>query len=141
MKKDPKKKKSYSIIRKLRKEGKLPEEMEIFVSNLSLEDLIALKLEISSRPVSGKLFGIPIWKSIPFIVRDAVLKTAISVCRTKVDAANLIGMDVDKMDNLLKKYNTIDFFEEIGLDYISASPFRIPIARLAAAQSKIKKKN
>tara|TARA_Y100000592_G_scaffold19732_1_gene30253 strand:+ start:2260 stop:2604 length:345 start_codon:yes stop_codon:yes gene_type:complete len=112
MKKDPKKKKSYSIIRKLRKEGKLPEEMEIFVSNLSLEDLIALKLEISSRPVSGKLFGIPIWKSIPFIVRDAVLKTAISVCRTKVDAANLIGMDVDKMDNLLKKYNTIDFFEE-----------------------------
>ena len=112
MKKDLKKKKSYSIIRKLRKEGKLPEEMEIFVSNLSLEDLIALKLEISSRPVSGKLFGIPIWKSIPFIVRDAILKTAISVCRTKVDAANLIGMDVDKMDNLLKKYNTIDFFEE-----------------------------
>ena len=112
MKKESKKKKNYSIIRKLRKEGKLPEEMEIFVANLSLEDLIALKLEISSRPVSGKLFGIPIWKSIPFIVRDAVLKTAISVCKTKVDAANLIGMDVDKMDNLLKKYNTIDFFEE-----------------------------
>ena len=37
--------------------------------------------------------------------------------------------------------NSIDFFEEIGLDYISASPFRIPIARLAAAQSKIKRKN
>ena len=112
MKKDSKNKKSYSIIRKLRKEGKLPEEMEIFVANLPLEDLIALKLEISSRPVSGKLFGMPIWKSIPFIVRDAVLKSAFSVCKTKVDAANLIGMDVDKMDNLLKKYNTIDFFEE-----------------------------
>ena len=37
--------------------------------------------------------------------------------------------------------NSIDFFEEIGLDYISASPFRIPIARLAAAQSIIKMKN
>ena len=37
--------------------------------------------------------------------------------------------------------NSIDFFEEIGLDYISASPFRTPIARLAAAQSIIKKKN
>ena len=112
MKNDSNIKKNHSVIRKLRKEGKLPEEMEIFVANLSLEDLIALKLEMSSKPVSGKLFGIPIWKSIPFIVRDAVLKTAISVCRTKVDAANLIGMDVDKMDNLLKKYNTIDFFEE-----------------------------
>lgn len=112
MKKDEKNKKRYSVIRKLRRDGKLSEEMEIFVSNLSLEDLIALKLEISSKPVNGKLFGIPIWKSIPFIVRDAVLKTAISVCKTKVDAANLIGMDVDKMDNLLKKYNTIGFFED-----------------------------
>ena len=33
---------------------------------------------------------------------------------------------------------SIDFFEEVGLDYISCSPFRVPIARLAAAQAKIK---
>jgi pyruvate, orthophosphate dikinase len=33
---------------------------------------------------------------------------------------------------------SIDFFEEIGLDFISCSPFRVPIARLAAAQSAIK---
>ena len=112
MKKESKKKKSYSIIRKLRKEGKLPEEMEIFVANLSLEDLIGLKLEISSKPVGGKLFGMPIWKSIPFIVRDAVLKTAISVCKTKSEAASLIGMKVEKMDILMKKYETTNFFEE-----------------------------
>jgi hypothetical protein len=110
--KEKKKKRSHSIIRKLRKEGKLPEEVEIFVSNLSLEDLIALKLEIASKPIGGKLFGIPIWKSVPNIVRDAVLKTAISVCKTKAEAANLIGIRVDKLDILLKKYNTIDFFEE-----------------------------
>ena len=29
---------------------------------------------------------------------------------------------------------SISFFEEVGLDYISCSPFRVPIARLAAAQ-------
>ena len=110
--KQNKNKKSYSIIRKLRYEGKLPEEAEIFVSNLSLEDLIALKIELASKPAGGKLYGIPIWKSIPFIVRDALLKTAISVCKTKVDAANLLGINVDKLENLLKKYNTIDFFEE-----------------------------
>ena len=34
---------------------------------------------------------------------------------------------------------SIDFFEEVGLDYVSASPFRIPIARLAAAHSKIRR--
>ena len=32
---------------------------------------------------------------------------------------------------------SIAFFEELGLDYVSASPYRIPIARLAAAQASI----
>ena len=32
---------------------------------------------------------------------------------------------------------SICFFHEVGLDYISCSPFRVPIARLAAAQSEI----
>ena len=34
--------------------------------------------------------------------------------------------------------SSIDFFHEAGLDYISCSPYRIPIARVAAARSKIK---
>jgi pyruvate, orthophosphate dikinase len=33
---------------------------------------------------------------------------------------------------------SIQFFEETGLDFISCSPFRVPIARLAAAQSSIR---
>ena len=33
---------------------------------------------------------------------------------------------------------SIEFFHSIGLDYVSCSPFRVPIARLAAAQSAIK---
>lgn len=32
---------------------------------------------------------------------------------------------------------SIDFFHQAGLDYISCSPYRIPIARVAAARSKI----
>jgi len=30
---------------------------------------------------------------------------------------------------------SIHFFEDVGLDYVSASPYRIPVARLAAAQA------
>jgi pyruvate,orthophosphate dikinase len=30
---------------------------------------------------------------------------------------------------------SIDFFYRVGLDYVSCSPFRVPIARLAAAQA------
>ena len=33
---------------------------------------------------------------------------------------------------------SIEFFNKIGLDYVSCSPFRVPIARLAAAQAAIR---
>ena len=34
--------------------------------------------------------------------------------------------------------NSIDFYHRAGLDYVSCSPFRVPVARLAAAQAAIK---
>lgn len=36
---------------------------------------------------------------------------------------------------------SIAFFEEVGFDYISCSPFRVPVARLAAAQARITAEN
>ena len=36
--------------------------------------------------------------------------------------------------------STVEFCNEVGLDYVSCSPFRVPIARLAAAQAAIKAK-
>ena len=33
---------------------------------------------------------------------------------------------------------SVEFFHEKGLDYVSCSPFRVPIARLAAAQAALK---
>jgi pyruvate,orthophosphate dikinase len=36
---------------------------------------------------------------------------------------------------------SINFCNEIGLDYVSCSPYRIPIAKLSAAQAVIKKES
>jgi len=33
---------------------------------------------------------------------------------------------------------SVEFCHKVGLDYVSCSPFRVPIARLAAAQAAIK---
>jgi pyruvate, orthophosphate dikinase len=35
---------------------------------------------------------------------------------------------------------SIDLFEDVGLDYVSCSPFRVPVARLAAAQATIRRR-
>ena len=36
--------------------------------------------------------------------------------------------------------SSVTFFHNIGLDYVSCSPFRVPLARLAAAQAQVKNK-
>ena len=34
--------------------------------------------------------------------------------------------------------DSIDFFHRVGLDYVSCSPYRVPVARLAAAQAALR---
>ena len=36
--------------------------------------------------------------------------------------------------------SSVEFFHDVGLDYVSCSPFRVPVARLAAAQAQVKNK-
>ena len=36
---------------------------------------------------------------------------------------------------MLFRSESIDLFYRLGLDYVSCSPFRVPIARLSAAQA------
>ncbi len=36
---------------------------------------------------------------------------------------------------------SIEFFNHVGLDYVSCSPFRVPIARLAAARASLAEKS
>jgi len=34
--------------------------------------------------------------------------------------------------------SSVEFCHEVGLNYVSCSPFRVPLARLAAAQAQVK---
>ena len=34
--------------------------------------------------------------------------------------------------------SSIHFFQQVGLDYVSCSPYRVPVARLAAAQAALR---
>jgi len=106
------KNKNYSISKKLRKEFKSSEEFEVMLNNLSLEDIIALKLEISARVMGGYLYGMPIWKSIKYITEDAILKFALSATRTRAEAMRLLGLRRINYRGLQFKYKTESFFEE-----------------------------
>ena len=104
------KNKNYSIINKLRKERKSNDEFEIMLNNLSLEEVIALKLELSSRSFSKRMYGIPLWSNLISIVQDAVLKYALSATRTQAEAMRMLGLKETNMHDLKKKFNPDDYF-------------------------------
>ena len=104
--------KYYSIINKLKKENKINEEFQAIVSNLTLEDLIALKLELSTRPVKNRLYGLPIWNNLVRITQEAVLKYAVSATRSQGEAMRFLGLKHKHFNMLVRKYQIHSFFQE-----------------------------
>jgi len=99
-----------SIIKILREENRSNEYFEILLNSLTLEEIIALKLELGYKAVGFPLFGFPIWKSTNYIVKEALLKYAICATNTKMDAIKLLGIDARRFFRLLKKYKIDAYF-------------------------------
>ena len=102
----------YSLSKKLRREERSNDEFEIMLSQLTLEEVIGLKLELASKTLDGRLFGLPIWASLHGIVQDAVLKYTFSASRTQGEAMRFLGLKKVEMHKLLKKYNIDNYFLE-----------------------------
>jgi len=102
----------YSVSNKLKSEGKITSDFEVMLSSLTLEDIIALRLELASRSVNGKLYGLKLWESIPRIAKEAVLKYAYSAARTKNEAAVFLGLNKNDFRRLIKKFNISNFFQK-----------------------------
>lgn len=106
--------KNYSVINKLKADKKISDSVLIDLDGLSLEEIIAVKLELTTRFLCGKLYGLPLWRVTKQTVTDALLKTALSISKTKKEASRFLGIDYSEYNKLLKKYKTVSFFEDGG---------------------------
>ena len=102
----------YSIASKLRREGKSNEDFEIMLASLPLEDIIALKLELASKPVNNRLYGLELWKSLPYIARDAAMKFVLSASRSRREAKRFLGMTSSMFERSVTRYDPISYFTE-----------------------------
>ena len=102
----------YSLSKKLRQEKKSNDEFETMLGNLPLEEVIGLKLELSTKPVNGRLYGFPLWNNLTEIVRDAIFKYAYSATRTQVEAMRFLGLKPNRFQKLKNKYNPVSYFED-----------------------------
>ena len=80
------------------------------VHNLSLEELVGLKLELAASHINNKLYNFPVYKSLRYIVKEACLHFALSSTRTFGDAAAFLGMREGELHKEVKKFN-IDLSE------------------------------
>ena len=107
-------------------------------------DLTQMTYGISRDDAEGKFLLAYVDRKIlpenPFQVldRDGVgklMKTAVQLGR-----ATRPGMSIGICGEHGGDPSSIEFCHMIGLDYVSCSPYRVPIARLAAAQAAIREK-
>jgi len=117
--------------------GQIAETAEFF--SFGTNDLTQTTLGVSRDDAEGKFLAkylqMGIIKDNPFETIDQVgvggiMKIAIEAGR-KARPALKLGICGEHGGDP----RSVEFFHRIGLDYVSCSPFRVPIARLAAAQA------
>ena len=110
--------------------GDIAKEAEFFC--FGTNDLTQMTYGFS-RDDAGKFLGAyydkKIFESDPFAKLD------------QVGVGQLMEMAVKNGSAHGGDPSSVEFCHKIGLDYVSCSPFRVPIARLAAAQAAIAEKN
>ena len=89
---------------------------------------------------------------LPDYLRQDILHEDPFQSLDKTGVGQLVAMGVDKGRAASKGLkcgicgehggdpSSIDFCNQVGLDYVSCSPFRVPIARLASAQASLRAK-
>ena len=103
---------SKSIIKKLKDQNKVDDSILTHINNLSIEDLIAIKLELASAHMNNRLYGFDIWKQSNNIVKEALLKFAISTTKSKKAAARFLGLTYIEFKRVVSKYDVDNFFTE-----------------------------
>ncbi len=101
-------KKKNLVLKNLREKKLVNKELELLISQISLEELVTIKLELSSKKLNNKLFGFPIWKNIDFIIKDSIIKFAVNRTNSIREAAALLNVRPALVKNFIHKYGILN---------------------------------
>ena len=102
--------KNYNLKNKLLKENKIDHDFLEKIKFLKLEELITLKLLVSTSLLKGKLFNFPFLKYSTEICKEAVLRFALSQADSRKEAQLILGMKKADLVYYLKNYNLEEEF-------------------------------
>jgi len=99
-----------SFINYLKDQNKISDSLLVVINNLTIEELIAVKLELSAKMINNRLFGLDIWRNSGYIIKEALLMFAISTTQSKKDAARFLGLTYLDFKKALKTYKVDNYF-------------------------------
>jgi pyruvate,orthophosphate dikinase len=116
--------------------GEIAESAEFF--SFGTNDLTQTTMGLS-RDDSGKFLGTFVERAVlphdPFVSIDAEGVGELVGLACERGRAARVGLKLGVCGEHGGDPSSVAFFERVGLDYVSCSPYRVPIARLAAAQA------
>jgi len=104
--------KNKSVILALKAKNLLDDSLLVCINSLTLEDLIAIKLELSARHLNNRPYGFDIWRKSGYIIKEALLKFAVSTTHSKKDAARFLGLTYSEFKKVMRKYKVENYFED-----------------------------
>jgi len=121
--------------------GEIAESAEFF--SFGTNDLTQTALGLS-RDDAGKFLGTYVDRAVfekdPFVSVDQAGVGELVRLAAERGRAQRAGIKLGVCGEHGGDPASVTFFESVGLDYVSCSPYRVPIARLAAAQAAIQAK-
>lgn len=105
--------KELSIIKTLKEQNLINDEFIITLNNLELDDLIAIKLELSTRHLKHRPYGFDLWRKMHKIIKEALLKFAVSATPSKKAAARFLGLRSADFRELYKEYKIEEYYEQL----------------------------
>jgi len=101
---------NYNLKNKLLIEKKIDKDFLNKLQFIKLEELITLKLLVSTKSLKGKLFNFPIFKYCKQICREAVFKYSLSAANNRKEASLILGIKKADMMKYIKEYNLKEEF-------------------------------
>ena len=102
------KRSNNDISKKLREQNRSNDYFELMLNNLTLEEALALKLELAFKTMGFKPLSLPVWNNHMYIFKEAILRAALSLNKGPKETADFLGIPYRKLHGLLVKYNLKD---------------------------------
>tara|TARA_B100001093_G_C26366163_1_gene816669 strand:- start:152 stop:568 length:417 start_codon:yes stop_codon:yes gene_type:complete len=102
--------KNYNLKNNLLKEKKIDKQFLEKLRFITLEDLITLKLLVSTEDLKGKIYNFPFLKYCYEICRESIVRFALSKANNRKEASLIMGMKKADFLAHLKEYDILKEF-------------------------------